>query len=396
MKHRTLKDLKDVKGKRILVRVDFNVPVDEKGNVTEDSRIRKALPTIKHLLDKGAKLILMSHYGRPEGQVLDDFRLNPAVSTLEKLLGKKIRKLDECTGGFVQKVVKEMKDGDVVLLENTRFHPGEEGNHPDFAKELASLGEIYVNDGFGVIHKAHASVSGITQHLPSYMGLLVENELKYLTHLMEEPKRPYTIVMGGAKIKDKIGLIKNLMKKADYILIGGGIANTFLAAQGFDVGQSLCEKDKIQVAQEILIAAEKLKVEIILPSDVVVATLPSDNAVTMDIPVEDVEGDMKIFDIGSKTTEKYKKILEKSKTIFWNGPMGLYEYKPFGKGTKEIAAAIAKNKGTTVIGGGDSVDALKRFKFDEKHFSHISTGGGASLSFLEGKELPGVKALIEK
>lgn len=396
MKLKTIKDLGDIKGKRILVRVDFNAPVDSKGRVTEDSRIRKALPTIKYLHEKGAKLILMSHYGRPEGKVVDEFRLDPIVPVISKFMNRKVRKLDDCIGPAVTKAVKNMKNGDIILLENTRFYPGEEENKMSFAKSLASLGEIFVNDGFGVLHRAHASTAGIAKYLPSYMGLLVENEINVLSHLLAEPHRPYTIIFGGAKIKDKIGLIRKFLSKADYILVGGGLANTFLAATGYDVGQSLYERDKIKVAQEIMLQAEKSKVKFLLPEDVVVASTPNDKAITMDIPAEDVEGDMKIFDIGKKTIEKYCKIIEKSKTIFWNGPVGLYEYKPFEKGTQAIATAIAKNKGTTVVGGGDSVDALKRFKFHEKHFTHISTGGGASLEFLEGKELPGIKVLIGK
>ncbi|MBI5152076.1 phosphoglycerate kinase [Candidatus Peregrinibacteria bacterium] len=396
MKLKTIKDLGNIKGKRILVRVDFNAPVDSKGRVTEDSRIRKALPTLKHLHEKGAKLILMSHYGRPEGKVVDEFRLDPIVPVISKFMDRKVRKLDDCIGPSVVKAVKNMKNGDIILLENTRFYPGEEENEKSFAKSLASLGEIFVNDGFGVLHRAHASTAGVAKYLPSYSGLLVENELNILSHLLAEPSRPYTIIFGGAKIKDKIGLIKKFLSKADYILVGGGLANTFLAAAGHDVGQSLYEPDKIKIAQDIMLVAEKSKVQFLLPTDVVVATTPSNKTIAMDIPVEDVEGDMKIFDIGKKTTEKYCKIIEKSKTIFWNGPVGLYEYKPFGKGTQAIATAIAKNKGTTVIGGGDSVDALKRFKFSEKHFTHISTGGGASLEFLEGKELPGIKVLVGK
>ncbi len=395
MKLRTLKDLKNIKGKRVLVRVDFNAPVDSKGRVTEDSRIRKALPTIKYLHDKGAKLILMSHYGRPEGRVVDEFRLDPIAPVLSKFMHKRIKKLDDCIGPHVMKEIKNMKDGDIVLLENTRFYPGEEENAPSFAKSLAALGEIFVNDGFGVLHRAHASTAGIAKYLPAYSGHLVENEINILSHLLAKPKRPYTIIFGGAKIKDKIGLIKKFIAKADYILVGGGIANTFLAAAGYNVGQSLYEPGKIKTAQNIMLGAEKSKAKFLLPEDVVVATIPSDKAITMDIPVEDVEGDMKIFDIGKKTIAKYRKIIEKSKTIFWNGPVGLYEYKPFGKGTQSIASAIAKNKGITIIGGGDSVDALKRFKFNEKHFTHISTGGGTSLEFLEGKELPGIKALVE-
>lgn len=395
MKVRSIRKAK-VTGKRVLIRVDFNVPL-KNGKVADDTRIREALPTIQYLLKQKAKVILMSHLGRPDGKVVKDLRLDPVAKHLSKLLKKPVKKLDDCVGPKVEKEVSAMKPGQILFLENTRFHKEEEKNDKGFSKQLAKLGDVFVQDAFGTAHRAHCSTCGVASYLPAYAGFLMEKEITVLSELMQKTKHPLTLIIGGAKIDTKIGLIKNFAAKADYFLIGGGLANTFLAAEGFNIGKSLYEKDKIKTAQEIMLEVEELKEDFVLPTDVVVADEISDKAKTLDLPAEDVEGDMRILDIGKKSLAQFIAVIKKSKTVVWNGPVGLFEKKPFSQGTLGIAKALAAAKGLkTIIGGGDTVDAIKHFGISEKKFTHVSTGGGAMLEFLEGTMLPGVKIVLEK
>ena len=395
MKVRSIRTNK-ITNKKVLLRVDFNVPL-KNGKVADDKRIREALPTINLLLKNKNKIIILSHLGRPDGKVVKDLRLDPVAKYLSKLLKKKVVKVDDCVGPEAENAINKMKSGDIVFLENTRFHVEEEKCDKKFSKKIASLGEVFVLDAFGTAHRAHCSTYGLSEYLPTYAGLLMEKEVTVLGGLMQKAKKPLTLIIGGAKIDTKIGLIKNFLSKADYFLVGGGLANTFLAAEGFDVAESLYEKDKIETAQEIMLEAEELKDNFILPVDAVVADEVSPKAKTLDIPVEDVEGDMKILDICKVSIKEFTKIIKKSKTIIWNGPVGLFEMKPFSGGTLAIAKAVAANKtAQTIIGGGDTVDAINHFKIPEKKFTHVSTGGGAMLEFLEGTELPGVKIVTEK
>lgn len=393
---KTLKDIKNLKGKHVLLRVDFNVPIDKTG-VTDDTRIRETLPTIKFLLKKKAKVIVITHLGRPEGKFVDGLKLDAVAQRLSKLLGKKVHKLHNCVGKAVLAETNKMKAGEIVLLENVRFHPEEEACEAHFTKELAELGHFFVNDAFAACHRKHSSTAGLAKYLPSYAGFLVEKEVKNLTPLLSKFGKPLALVIGGAKVDTKIGLLKNYFGKAEYILIGGALANTFLAAQGFDVGKSLFEKNKLDVARNLLLTAEKRGQKILLPEDVVVADVATEYAKTLDLPLEDIEGDMKILDIGSKTRKKYTEILKKCKTVIMNGPMGLYEFTPFASGTREILKTLAKLKGKTKVylGGGDTIDSLKRCKIPTKKYTFVSTGGGAMLEFLEGKKLPGIEVLMK-
>lgn len=394
MKLRTLQQLKNLKGKRVLLRVDFNVPIDRRG-VTDDTRIKETLPTIKFLLKKSAKVIVMTHLGRPEGKVVDSLKLNAVALRLSKLLGKKVSKLHDCLGKSVEKAVFSMKPGTIVLLENVRFHPEEEKCEPRFTKALACLGDIFVNDAFAACHRVHASTCGIAKYLPAYAGFLVEQEVKNLSPLLHSFAKPLTLIIGGAKVDTKIGLLKAFSNRAQFILVGGALANTFLAAEGFDVAKSLYEKNKLNEARDILMFAEKKGTRILLPEDVVVADEVTQYAKTLDLPLEDVEGNMKILDIGSKTRNRYIEIITSSKTVIWNGPMGLYEFTPFASGTRAVAQVLSKMKGKakTFLGGGDTIDALARCKIPRSRFTFVSTGGGAMLEFLEGKKLPGIEVL---
>ncbi|MCX6734025.1 MAG: phosphoglycerate kinase [Candidatus Peregrinibacteria bacterium] len=391
----TLKTIRDFepKSKRILLRVDFNVPTDDAGNIQDDSRMTKALPTINYLLEKGARLIIMSHLGRPDGQVVENLRLNNVATHLSQLLNKPVKKLNECTGEEVEKATSSMQDGEIIMLENTRFYPGEETNDVEFTKQLAKLGEVFVNDGFGVSHRAHASSCGIATILPAYAGLLVEKEITALEPLITNPNQPFTVIIGGAKIKDKIALIEQFIPKAQHILIGGGLANTFLAAQDKQVGQSLYEKDKLDLARTLL-AKAMTPDQIVLPTDVITATEISSTAETQTVPVDSVSPTAKILDIGPDTIDAFKSIIADSQTILWNGPLGLTEFTPFQNGTRETAQAVSELPDSfTVIGGGDTSEVLKTLGFPDSKFSHVSTGGGASLEFLSGKKLPGIEAL---
>ncbi|MBF0489613.1 MAG: phosphoglycerate kinase [Candidatus Omnitrophica bacterium] len=390
MNKKTIKDI-SVKGKKVIIRVDFNVPLDEHAVITDDRRITAALPTIQYALKEGAsKVILMSHLGRPKGTGFEaEFSLKPVAVRLEQLLKEKVAFLSDCIGDPVKEAIAKSSER-VVLLENLRFHKAEEKNDPAFAKELASLADVYVNDAFGTAHRAHASTAGITQYLPSVAGFLIEKELQYLGSAINNPKRPLVVILGGAKVSDKIELIKNLIPKANSIIIGGGMAYTFLKAQGINVGNSKLEKDKVDMARDLIEQAKKAGVELALTTDFVITqSFTSDDCKISDTIPDGWES----LDIGPKTRERYKEILSKAKTIVWNGPLGVFEREAYAKGTRFIADYLASLKDVTVIiGGGDSAAAVAKFGLEDK-MTHISTGGGASLEFLEGKELPGIAAL---
>lgn len=393
MKIKTIEEIKDLKGKKVLLRVDFNVPMED-GKIQDDTRITQSLETIKYLKNKGTKLIIMSHMGRPGGKVVEELRLTKVAKYLSKLLKTPVKKTDDVLDEKVKEEIDKMKDGEILMLENTRFRKEEKECEKKFTKELASLGEIFVNDAFSAAHRKHASTTGIADHLPVYAGYLMQREIENLAPIIEkEPIRPLTLIFGGAKIDTKIGVIKNFIEKADYFLIGGALANTFLAAAGYNVGKSLYEEDKIEIAQEIMLESEKHHERFIIPHDVVVASEISDEAETAHLPIEDVMGDMQILDIGKWTAEKFNNIIEKSGTVIWNGPLGLYEHTPFQKGTKLVASALARHDCISIIGGGDTSDALKRLNIPSGNFTHISTGGGACLEFLSGEKLPGIEIL---
>lgn len=397
MEKLTIDDLK-LKDKKVLVRVDFNVPLDEKCEVTDDTRIVESLPTIKKILKDGGKAILMSHLGRPKGKD-PKLSLAPVAKRLEKLLGKPVKFVNDCIGPEVEKTVSQLKSGECLLLENLRFYPEEEKNNPEFAKKLASLGEIYINDAFGTAHRAHASTEGVTKYFKQCAaGYLMQKELKYLGMALTNPKRPFVAILGGAKISGKIDVIENLLDKVDALLIGGGMAFTFNKALGKEIGKSLLESDKIELAKDILKKAEGKKVNFKLPEDFVVAPEAKEEAPSKIVDKNNIPQDWQGLDIGPKTLEQFSRELGKAKTVVWNGPMGVFEVNKFSKGTVKIAEELAKisAKGaTTIVGGGDSAAAVTKAGL-EKKLTHISTGGGASLEFLEGKTLPGVAALTDK
>ncbi len=387
--YRTIRDIQ-FKGKRALVRVDFNVPLDKQMNITDDTRIRAAIPTLNHILEQGGRLILMSHLGRPKGGPDPKYSLKPIVDRLSKLLGKPVAFAPDCIGEAAAKMAKNLKDGEVLLLENLRFYPAEEKNDPTFSKTLASMGDIYVSDAFGTAHRAHASTAGIADILPAFAGFLMEKEITYLTKVTQSPERPMVAVMGGAKVSDKILVIENLLSKVDSLLIGGGMAFTFLKAQGKKVGKSLCEADKLDVAKKILETAKKTGKNLVLPTDVVVAAEIKEGVVSKTVGIDGI-GDAEMgLDIGPKTIDAFSAELRKAKTVLWNGPMGVFETKPFDAGTRKIAEVLSGLKATTVVGGGDSVAAIEQMGAADK-VSHVSTGGGACLEFLEGKALPGIE-----
>jgi len=387
---RSVRDM-DVTNKRVLVRADFNVPLKD-GEVADDWRIRATLPTIQHLIERGAKVILMSHLGRPKGKVVDELRLDPVAKRLSELLGKPVRKLNDCIGSEVEAAVAQMQPGDVILLENVRFYRGEEENDAEFARRLASLGDLYVNDAFGAAHRAHASVHAITQFLPSAAGLLMEKEVENLSRLLEAPQRPFVAVLGGVKVSDKIGVIRNLMKRVDSLLIGGAMAYTFFRAQGLQTGRSLVEEDKIELARQLLDEANQSGVRLMLPEDVVVADRDAEDATTKVVPSDQIPEDMMGMDIGPNTRQRYAAAIREAATVFWNGPMGRFEVEIFSEGTKAIAQALTECKGVTVVGGGETAAAAIQYGIAEK-VTHVSTGGGAALEFLEGRQLPGVEVL---
>ena len=387
---KTVKDI-DVKGKKVLVRVDFNVPLKD-GIVTDDTRIRAALPTIAYLLDKGAALILCSHLGRPKDEPDPQYSMKPVAEYLDGLIDARVSFAEDCIGPKAQEAVAKLSAGDVLVLENTRFHKAEKKNDPDMAKELASLADVFVNDAFGSAHRAHASTVGVTEYLPAVAGLLLEKEIQYLDQAIEDPKKPFVAILGGAKVSDKIGVIKNLLKKADTVLIGGGMANTFFKAQGYPVADSLVEDDVLETARALVEAGgPKLR----LPVDVVIADAFADDAASKVMPVGPVPDGWRILDIGPDTIEKYAGVLEDAGTVVWNGPMGVFEMPNFAKGTFAVAEAIAASDAISIIGGGDSASAINKSGLADK-ISHISTGGGASLEILEGVQLPGLVALQDK
>lgn len=389
MEFATLRDL-DVRGKRVLVRVDFNVPLDGQ-RVTDDTRIRAALPTLNHLLEAGASVILMSHLGRPKGKPDPRYSLKPAADRLSELLGRPVAMAPDSVGPEVEAMARALKPGDVLLLENVRYHAEEEANDPDYAKALASLGEIYVNDAFGSAHRAHASTTGVAEYLPSAAGFLMEKELAELGGLLRNPESPFVVLLGGAKVGDKIGVLENLIGKADRVLIGGGMAFPFLKARGFEIGKSLCDED-LSVPQRIEERARGTKTQIVLPEDVVVAKALAAGVESRTVDVDAIPADEMGLDIGPRSVEKFRSEIVGAKTIFWNGPMGVFETKPFDEGTRAVAQAVAESGARSVVGGGDSVAALEQSGLTDR-ITHVSTGGGASLEFVEGQALPGVVAL---
>ena len=396
MEKLTVRDF-DPQGKRVLVRVDFNVPIED-GKVKDDSRIRAALPTIRYLLEHGAAVILMSHLGRPKGKVVESARLRPVAQWLSSLMRMNVPITGDPLGIGTRDAVARLKPGQVLMLENLRFHPEEEANDPEYARTLASYGEVYVNDAFGTAHRAHASTVGVAEHLPAYAGLLMEAEINALSSLLEKVAHPFAAVIGGAKVSGKLGVLDNLMGKVDTFLIGGGMANTFLVAQGHTVGKSLLERDLVEDARKILDTADKRRAKFLLPTDVVVAKEVTRGAEHKVVPVTKIPNSWSAVDIGPQTTEAFKEALEPARTVFWNGPLGVFEVPTFGDGTRAIARLLAGRAEagvTVVVGGGDSVAALEELGLTSK-MTHISTGGGASLEFLEGRELPGIAVLLDK
>ncbi len=382
----------DLKGKRVLIRVDFNVPLKE-GVVKDATRIIAALPTINYILEQeGTKLIVMSHFGRPKGQKNPEFSMIPVGKKFEELLGRKVKVASDVIGPEVKKEVENLKAGEVLLLENCRFYPDEEANNPEFAKQLAEFGDIYVNDAFGTAHRAHASTEGVAHYLPSYAGFLIEKEVKFMAPLLENPEKPFVAIIGGAKVSSKITVLESLLRTCDTIVIGGGMAYTFLKVQGYKVGKSLVEDDYLDTAKSFLDVAAKKGVKVILPVDHVCAYTFDENAKPAYVDEVDVPENLMGMDIGKKTADAIVAELKNAKSVVWNGPMGVFEFAAFAKGTEEVAQALASSNATTVVGGGDSVAAINKFGLADK-ISHVSTGGGASLEFLEGKVLPGIKAL---
>ncbi len=379
----------NVKNKRVLVRVDFNVPLDDKGDIADDKRIRAALPTINYLIKNNAMIILMSHLGRPKGEIKNKLKMDKVAVRLQKLLKRKVYKLDDCVGQDIEDFVDKMVDKEVVLLENLRFYKEEKENDPEFAQSLSDLADLYINDAFGTCHRAHASVEGVTKYIPSAIGFLVQKEIEVMGSALKKPKKPFIAIMGGVKVSDKINAINNLLKKVNYLLIGGAMMFTFLKSKGIDVGKSLVEDDKLRLAKSLL---KKGKGKIILPVDTVVATKIDKKAKSEIVDVENIPKNMRGVDLGPETIKQYKKIISKAKTIIWNGSLGVNEISKFAKGTNETAKALAKSKATTIVGGGDTAAAIHKLRL-EKKLTHVSTGGGASLEFLEGKTLPAIKAL---
>ena len=396
MHKKTIRDI-DVKGKKVFARVDFNVPMDEHQNITNDTRIRATIPTIRHLLDGGAAVILACHVGRPTEAREPKFSTKPIVARLSELLGHEVKWAPDCVGPEAEKAAAALKPGEVLLLENLRYHKEEKKNDPAFAKQLAALADIAVDDAFGVAHRAHASNVGITSYLETVAGFLMEKEINYIGKTLEAPKRPFVAIIGGAKVSDKIGVIENMIDKVDTIIIGGGMAHTFDASKGYPIGDSLCERDKIGLAKELLEKAEKKGVKVVLPVDVVIADKFAADADTKTVDVDKIPDGWQALDSGAKTSEEYVKALQGAKTVIWNGPMGVFEFDAFAKGTEAVAHAVAeatKRGAVSIVGGGDSIAALKKTGLSDR-ISHISTGGGATLELLEGKVLPGIAALAD-
>lgn len=393
MNKQTIKDV-DIKGKRLLMRADFNVPLDKNGRITDDTRIVKTLPTIQYAIKQGAKIILMSHLGRPKGGPAPEFSLKPVADYLTKALNKKVELLPDCIGDAVKNKVSSLKEGDVILLENLRFHKEEEKNDPAFAKKLAEYGEIYVDDAFGAAHRAHASTEGVTHYLPSVAGLLLEKEITYFEKALESPDHPFVAILGGAKVADKIKVIENLLKKVDALLIGGGMAYTFLKVQGHSIGASKLDEEGQDIARNVLKLAQSKGVKLLLPVDHVIGNKFAEDAESRTVGIDIPDGWMGL-DIGPETVKLFEDALKTAKMVIWNGPLGVFEFEKFASGSRAIAEFIASLSATTIIGGGDTASAVRQFGLADK-MSHISTGGGASLEFLEGKVLPGVAALADK
>lgn len=393
MNKKTLQDV-DVKGKKVFCRVDFNVPM-ENGEITDDTRIRAALPTINYLTEQGAKVILASHLGRPKGKVVEELRLDSVARHLSNVTGKEVLKTDAVYGSEVDEAISQLNEGDILLIENVRFEAGEEANDPELAKAFAEMADLYVNDAFGAAHRAHASTAGVAQYIPAVAGFLMEKELSVLGEALANPERPFTAIIGGAKVADKIGVIDNLLDLVDHLIVGGGLAYTFLKAEGYEIGESLLEEDKIDLAKGFIEKAKEKGVQFVMPKDVVVADRFADDADAKIVDIDEIPSDWQGLDIGPKTRDFYANIIKESKLVIWNGPMGVFEMNTFAGGTKEVARALSETEGYTIIGGGDSAAAVEKFGFAEK-MDHISTGGGASLEFMEGKELPGVAALSDK
>jgi len=392
---KTIEDI-GLKDKRVLVRVDYNVPLDPDLNVTDNTRIKLSLPTIEYLIGQDAKVILMSHLGRPKDAVDEKYRLTPAAAELEKLTGKKVRKFNEIYSEDIRAYIEnEMQPGSIAMLENLRFDPGEKKNDPEFARKLASLADVYVDDAFGAAHRAHASIEGIARFLPAVSGYLLKKEVEVLGALLEEPERPFVAVLGGSKISDKILVIQNLLGKVDSLILGGGMNYTFLKAQGFDIGDSICEDEHLQYALDMVETARENNVKLMLPVDILAAAEFSENAESKNVNIDSIPAGWTGMGIGKRTTELYIAEIKNAKTIFWNGPMGVFEFEKFADSTREIGTAIAGSRAVTVAGGGDTLAAIRKYSLTDK-FSHVSSGGGASMEFLEGKTLPGVAALMDK
>ncbi|KGP76207.1 phosphoglycerate kinase [Desulfosporosinus sp. Tol-M] len=393
MNKKSVKDV-EVRGKRVLVRADLNVPLDEQRHITDDTRIRASLPTIEYLVRQGARVILASHLGRPKGQVKPEYSLDSVAQRLSELLGQDVRLAGDCVGNAAMEAVSRLQDGQVLLLENVRFHAEEEKNDPTFARDLAMLAELFVNDAFGTAHRAHASTEGVTHYLPAVAGLLMQKEVEFMGNALERPERPFVAIIGGAKVSDKIGVIENLLEKVDTLIIGGGMANTFLKAQGIKVGKSLLEEEKVELAKQLIEKAKAKGVELELPIDVVVALAFEANALHHTVGVSEIQEDEMALDIGQASAERFAARISTARTVIWNGPMGVFEMDAFARGTERVAQAVASCGGITIVGGGDSVAAVEKMGVADR-MTHISTGGGASLEFLEGKVLPGVGALNE-
>ncbi len=395
MNKKTIRDI-DLKNKKVLVRCDFNVPFDEEGKISDNRRIVAALPTIKYLLEMGCKIILCSHLGRPKGEFKREFSLKPVAEELSRLLNVEVKLAEDVVGESASTLTNNMKEGEIVLLENVRFEAGEEKNDEELSKKLASFAEIYVNDAFGTAHRAHSSTTGVASYLPAVSGFLIEKELEFLGNALENPQRPFVAILGGKKVSDKIGVIDSLLEKVDTLIIGGGMAYTFFKSMGYNVGKSICEEDKLELAQSLIKKAEEKNVKLLLPIDNVVADEFSPEANTRIVSSNEIPEGWEGLDIGPKTVELFEEELKNAKTIIWNGPLGLFEYEKFANGTNEIAKCLANlNETITIIGGGDSAAAVEKIGLADK-MTHISTGGGASLEFLEGKKLPGIEALNDK
>ena len=394
MNKKTVKDI-DLKGKKVLVRCDFNVPMDEEKIITDNTRIVAALPTIKYLLENDCAVILCSHLGRPKGEFKPEFSLKPVAKELSKLLSKEVIMAEDVIGEDATKKAADLKSGEVMLLENVRFHREETDNEPEFAKKLASMAELYVNDAFGAAHRAHASTAGVANYLPAVSGFLIEKELKFLGNALNNPERPFVAILGGAKVSDKIGVIDSLLEKVDTLIIGGGMAYTFFKAQGYEVGNSLCELDKLDLAKELMKKAKEKGVKLMLPVDTKVGKEFKPDTESKTVAWTKIPADWEGFDIGEKSIEIFSEELRKAKTVVWNGPVGLFEFDQFAIGTNSIAKVLSEIDAMTIIGGGDSAAAVKKAGLEDK-MTHISTGGGASLEFLEGKKLPGIECLLDK